>query len=317
MSNKVIPLRTGPQKTTRTSTDTISFSLEEMKRWNKPEFQREIKKTRRYYDAVETIKASGGVIPGVMTLGILEGTKDIYKIDGNHRTEAAKESGCETFFADVRYVYGSMEDFADEYSRLNEQISATKPDDRLRAAAVSNPRVNRLLALCKVVGFAKRNQPKLKISMSSILRAWNNASRSTPAARGKAASAIDIIRDISDEDFGHLCALLNHCEAAWGRDFEYASLWGQMNLTTVMWLYVQLVTTDPASPKIKRLSKEIFEKCLMSLSAEERYVTWLKGRNGGTHRGPCYMRVKEKFAKRIYEETGSKPNLPQPEWASR
>lgn len=314
MSSDVIPLRTKPQKTTRTRTDTISFTVEDIDKWKRPLFQREVKHTARFKDCAELIRTNDGVIPGMVTLGIENGTNDIYKVDGNHRTEAAKATGLGLFYADVRYVYGTMEDFAEEYSRLNEQISATRPDDRLRAAAVINPRINRLIATCKVVGFKAGKKPKLKISMSSVLRAWNNASRGTPATRGRAAAATDIIKAMSDADFQHLTNLLGHCERAWGRDEEYSNLWSQMNLTMVIWLYCRLVIEDPKSVKLKRLTSSLFENCLMELSVDLRYCEWLKGKNGGNHRNPCYAKVKERFAKRIKSDTGVKPNLPQPSW---
>jgi hypothetical protein len=316
MASDVIPLRTKPQKATSTRTDTISFTVDDIDKWKRPEFQREVKHTSRFKDCAELIKENDGVIPGIVTLGVENGTNDIYKVDGNHRTEAAKSTGLRNFYADVRYIYGTMEDFAEEYSRLNEQISTTKPDDRLRAAAVINPRINRLLALCKVVGFKATRKPKLKISMSSALRAWGNACKGTPATRGRAAAATDIIKNMSDGDFGHFENLLGHCERAWGRDEEYANLWGQMNLTMVMWLYCRLVVEDPRSAKLKRLTPGLFESCLMELTVDTNYSSWLRGRNGGDHRTPCYNRVKERFAKRIREETGTKPNLPQPDWAS-
>jgi hypothetical protein len=314
----VLALKTKAQRTTRTRVDTIAFTLEEMESWKRPSFQREITVTKKMKQAVEFITESGGVFPGVITLGVIDGTKEIYKIDCHHRCEAFKQTGCTTGYSDVRWLYGTMEDFADEYRRLNEQISPTRPDDRLRAAAVSNPQIEKLRSSCKVVAYGRRaaGERKISVSMSSVLRAWHNASRSIPAARGKAASAVEIVDQISDSDLNHLIKLIHLCESAWGRDLEYAALWGQMNLTMVMWLYTRMVVEKPASVKLKQLSPALFEKCLLSLSADARYVEWLRGRNGGTHRTPCYSRIKDNFARRLFQETGQRHNLPQPEWVT-
>ncbi len=314
----VIPLKTKSQKATGSSTDTIALDLDKVKSWKRPSFQRDIKRTKRFDECVEYIKANDGVLPGIITLGVLDGTGEVYKIDGNHRCECFVESGCKVGYADVRYVYGSMEDFAAEYSRLNEQISRTNPDDRLRAAAVGNHKIERLRSSCKVVSFSStKRRGKTSVSMSSLLRAWNNACRDTPAARGKAAAAVDIMEEMDNFTLDHLINLINACENSFGREGEYASLWGQLNMTTVMWLYVQMVMNKPTSAKLRQLTPQLFEKCLLSVSADEKYVDWLRGRNASIHRGPCYMKVKERFTSRLKEETGERYNLPQPEWASR
>lgn len=319
MVSIVTPIKTRAEKTTRTTTDTILFTAESIKKWKRPSFQRDIKRTVKFDELVSLFKTNGGVFPGVLTLGILDGDSsgDLYKIDGNHRCEAFEESGTREGVADVRYFRGTMEDFAEEWVRLNGQISATRPDDLLRAAATNNPKIGKLRSACRVIGFGVvKKRGRIGISMSSTLRAWNNAGHATPASRGKAASAILIIRDMSDSDLDSLIALINACESAWGRDPEYAALWGQMNLTMVMWIYNRIVARDPDSPKLKRLPMTIFEKCLMSLSADAKYVEWLRGRNGGVHRSPCYVRVKEMFVRRIREETGLRANLPTPEWVN-
>jgi hypothetical protein len=314
---EVIALRTKAQRTTKTRVDTIAFTLAELESWKKPKFQREIKFTKKMDEVVEDIRASGGVFPGIITLGVLDGTNDIYKIDGHHRCEAFKKSGCGTGYADVRWLYGSMEDFAEEYKLLNGCISRQHADDLLRADAIGNPKIERLRSECRVIAFAPRKTGKVSVSMSMVLRSWANARRGTPAARGKAASGIDIIQQIEDVELAHLTRFINLCESAWGRDQEYAQLWNQMNLTMCMWLYNRLVVEKPAPmSRLKQLTTALFEKCLMSLSADSKYVEWLRGRNGAVHRSPCYTRVKEHFAARLKEETGVKHNLPQPDWAA-
>jgi hypothetical protein len=315
MSN-VISLKTKPQRTTSTRVDTIAFTLKDVDSWKRPEFQRDIKPTKKMAEVVQYIKDNDGVLPGILTLGVLDGTREIYKIDGHHRCEAFRQSECPEGYADVRYLYGTMEDFSEEYEKLNGQINPTKADDRLRAQAIRNPKIERLRSQCKVIAFAPRKTGKVSISMSMVLRSWANARRGTPATRGKAASGVEIMTHMEDAELAHLIKFINLCESAWGRDQEYVQLWNQMNLTMCMWLYNRLVVDKPTSIKLKQLTPALFEKCLMSLSADARYMEWLRGRNNAVHRSPCYMRVKEHFASRLREETGIKHNLPQPDWAA-
>jgi hypothetical protein len=83
-----------------------------------------------------------------------------------------------------------------------------------------------------------------------------------------------------------------------------------------MWIYRRMVL-DQYSPKTPRLTKDLFRKCLMSLSADENYLDWLVGRSlGERDRSPAYNRIKAAFAKRIEIETGKKPLMPSPAWSS-
>jgi hypothetical protein len=61
----------------------------------------------------------------------------------------------------------------------------------------------------------------------------------------------------------------------------------------------------------------MYAKLLMSLSADSQYPDWLVGRNNAQRdMSPAYARIKSAFAKRLELETGKKPSLPQPAWAS-
>lgn len=46
MTATIIQLKTKPQKTTHTRVDTVSFTKEDIKKWKRPPFQRDIKQTK-------------------------------------------------------------------------------------------------------------------------------------------------------------------------------------------------------------------------------------------------------------------------------
>lgn len=88
-------------------------------------------------------------------------------------------------------------------------------------------------------------------------------------------------------------------------------------MTVCMWLYRRLVIT-PYSSSTKKLTKEMFSKCLMGVAADAHYAEWLVGRQlRDRDRSPAYQRVKALFAKRIELETGEKPRLPSPDWGGK
>jgi hypothetical protein len=83
-----------------------------------------------------------------------------------------------------------------------------------------------------------------------------------------------------------------------------------------MWFYRRVVRAT-WSAKIPQMQEEMFLKCLMSLSADTHYVDWLRGRKlGDRDRSPTWNKIKALFVQRIAEETGKRPLMPQPEWAS-
>ena len=102
---------------------------------------------------------------------------------------------------------------------------------------------------------------------------------------------------------------------AFGREVEYQRLWARLNLTLSIWMYKHLVLSQ-WSPKTPKLSKELFTRCLMSLSADSGYLDYLVGRSlGERDRSPAYGRMKGIFSRRIIQETGKRVMLPSPPWA--
>lgn len=128
-------------------------------------------------------------------------------------------------------------------------------------------------------------------------------------------SATELGKTLLDEESGRLCDFLILAHEGFGRDNEYARLWSSLNLILTMWMYRKLVLTQYSS-KSPRLSKELFKKCLMSLSADTTYVDWLLGRKMGERdRAPAYNRIKILFGRRLEAELHKKVMLPSPPWA--
>jgi hypothetical protein len=76
------------------------------------------------------------------------------------------------------------------------------------------------------------------------------------------------------------------------------------------------MVTGQYSAKTQKLPRELFQKCLASLCANEHYLDWLPGQNlSERSRAPAYNRIRTTFVERIFQETEKKPLFPKPEWA--
>lgn len=316
---KLVKPSTVAEKATRTTSDTLAVTPETVNAWKKPPFQRAFKNNEKVQEIAEEI-ADTEVIPGVLTLGVLNG--ETYLIDGQHRREAFLMSGLPKGYVDVRTAhYKSMAEMSKEFDRLNSSISKMKPDDRLRAMEFDSD--NYLAALrkaCPFVGYdnIRRGEGTPLLSMGTTIRCWNMSAKEVPISGGGASKGgiAEIAKRFSKEDSDLLSQFLNTAHSAWGTDREYHRLWGNLNLTICMWLYRRLVITG-YSAKSVRISLPMFQKCLIALSANESYVEWLHGRNSTDRtRAPAYKKVKDIFSRRINEETGNKPKLPQPKWSN-
>lgn len=304
---------TKPQKVTRTSVDTIMFTPESVNEWNAPPFQRPKKINQKVRDLVEELKENGGVLPGFIEIGILHDQK--FLLDGQHRIEAFRMSGLAEGYADVRYLYfDSLAEMGQEFENVNSRLVTLRPDDILRAREASSEAITLIRLKAPFVGYdqIRRGPSSPIVSMSALIRCW--AGSETDVPKSSTASAPALADELTVEDAQSCVDFLHLADRAWGRDPEYARLWGNLNLTLCMWLYRRLVIT-PYSPRTPRLTKDLFTKCLMSLSAATPYVEWLVGRQlSERDRSPAYSRIKREFAKRIEEETGKKALMPSPPW---
>jgi len=239
-----------------------------------------------------------------------------YIIDGQHRIHAFLLSGLKEGVADVRYLWATtMQEIHREFVELNSRLVTMRPDDFLRGLEDSIPALQEIRRKCPFIGYdmIRRNSSSgPMVSMSSALRAWRGSAMDTPSSAS--ISAVDLAEGMVDEETRAMIEFMNCCYAAFGRDVEYNRLWTALNLTLCAWLYRRLVITQ-YSPQTPRLTKELFIKCLMSMSADAQYQDWIIGRKlGERDRGPAYTRIRLIFIKRLEAELGKKVRMPQPTW---
>lgn len=313
---KIAPPQTKAEKVTRTTVDTILITPELVSSWLIPPFQRPLRVNEKVRQLAVKIAEDGGVMPGIMTLGILGRQK--FLLDGQHRREAFLMSGCKEGFVDVRlHHFENMADMGEEFVNLNSQLVRMRPDDIVRGLEESIPAVAYIRKECPFVGYdqIRRGTNAPLVSMSALLRCWNASSKEAPQAG--AAGVAHLAKELLEDDARQLVAFVKTVYAAWGRDPEYFRLWSNLNLTLCAWLYRRIVLSS-YSAKTKAISRELWTKCMMALSADHDYIDWLLGRNlNERDRSPCYNRIKATVARRLEQEagTGKKALLPAPPWA--
>lgn len=310
------------ERHTKTKMDTLRLTPESVGKWRKPPFQRTLIVNSKVREVVDTIKESGGVIPGILTLGVIG--QDTYLVDGQHRIEAYKISGLPEGFADVRmHWFEDVSQMAREFEELNSALVNWKPDDILRARESYMPSLQELRKLCPFIGYTmiRRSTGAPLISMSAVLRCWFGSETEVPMA-GAGKSARNAAERLTLDEARSLAAFLELPAAAWGRDAEFFKLWGNLTLCLTMWMYrrtvIQLYT-----PATTRLTRDQFRKGLSGLSADEKFLEFLVGRGlNDTSRAPTYNRIKTIFAGRLEDEFGGKTKtgatklrLPTPSWA--
>lgn len=309
--------QTPAEKVTRTVMDTIMVTPMIVSKWKAPPFQRPVKDTaRKVMELAKSLQQDGGVWPGVVTLGVLNG--ETYVIDGQHRRSAFLQSGLKEGYTDVRIHYMStVAEMGEEFVKLNSQLVRMGPDDILRGLEAALPAIQYIRKECHFVGYGqiRHGNPTSTplISMAVVIRCWTASKTEIPNTHG---SAQELALAFSIDDAHLLCGYLAIAKNAFGTDPQYYRLWSALNLMLTMWLYRRMVL-DPIPPgkRWTKLSKELFQKCLMSLSASPLYLDWLVGRQMAERdRGPAYVRIRELFSRRLREELGGNVKMPQPVW---
>lgn len=310
----------------KTKMETLLLSLDEVNQWRIPDFQRPLRVNDKVRALAETLKGVGGIMPGVITLGILPNSPVTYLVDGQHRAESFRLSGLMECIADVRTTFfASVADMAEEFVNLNSNIVNMRPDDLLRGLEATLPGLQKLRQGCPIVGYTgiRRGSTATKmLSMSATLRAWSISSNETPQHSG-GKSALQLAHDLDVIDAECLTAFLSVAHAAWGTETINFRLWGGLNLTMCMWLWRRLVVDrERGMKRYVVLTAEQFKQCLMSVSANVDFMDWLVGRAlNERDRTPCYSRLKIIFSQRLSQQvtitssTGKKIMLPQPAWA--
>lgn len=322
----VVPIKGAqqPPKSVQSRMDTLIITPGMVNAWKIPSWQRPVRINAKVQAAIERIKASE-TVEGVLTLGALKSDPaSLYIVDGQHRVEAFKLSDLPEAIADVRVcIFADMSEMSDEFVQLNSSLVKMRPDDILRGLESSVPALRTIRKTCEFVGYdqIRRGGQSPIVSMSALLRCWSAAGFETPAGSNSGLSAGGLAQSIDQASLQNLIAFLSTTHSAWGRDPEYYRLWGNLNLTICMWMWNRLVIDrDRSGPKrYAVLNIPEFKRCLMSVSADGDYLSWLPGRNlGDRDRSPCYSRLKSIFARRLAEEAkGKKPALPSPAWASK
>jgi len=319
---RIPKLQTVNEKKTKTTLEVMLVTPAQLEKWKSPPFQRPVRQNEKVKLLAEELKHDGGIWPGIVTLGILDG--ETYIIDGQHRKEAFQISGLkEGLINACIHYFQTMADMGEEFVKLNSQLVRMRPDDILRGLEESISGLKKIRMVCPFVGydFIRRNTSNAPVvGMSLIIRAWCGSSNEVPSPAHGGLSAAGMAQNMDEPEYDSLIQFLSMAHTAFGRDPQYSRLWGGLNLIISMWMYRRLVLNPPASPnsRTQQLTKDMFKKCLMSVSATEDYVDWLLGRNiGERDRAPAYARLKSIFAKRLAQEVGHKVSLPQPAWSSR
>lgn len=156
------------EKRTQTTVDTIGISPERVAKWKHPSGQRPLRENEKVRALAEQLKQDGGVIPGMLTLGVLN--NDYWIIDGQHRLHAFGLSGLKEGYADVRYLHAeSMADINREFVELNSYLVKMRPDDFLRGLEGTIPGLQKIRHACSFVGYdaIRRNENAPMVSMSA------------------------------------------------------------------------------------------------------------------------------------------------------
>lgn len=310
-----------PPKAVQSRMETIIVTPQMVNDWKIPPFQRPLRINSKVQSVTDHIRNTES-IDGVLTLGTVKPDPAIYIVDGQHRCEAFKLSGLSEAIADVRVCsFRTISEMAEEFVQLNSSLVRMRPDDILRGLEGVVPVVGTIRRACEFVGFdqIRRGSSSPVVSMSALLRCWHASAFETPAG-SNTMSAAGLAQALDEKSAQNLIAFLATAHAAWGRDPEYFRLWGNLNLTLCMWLWHKLVLDRDrfGSKRYAVLTIPQFKKCLMSVSADGDYISWLVGRNlGDRDRSPAYVKLKSIFSKRLREDGESKPMLPSPAWASK
>lgn len=303
--------------------ETKLFDRTEATNWVIPPFQRPLRVNPKVRALAEELKANGGFISGVLTLGKLKADKNTYLVDGQHRIEAFKISELPEAIADVRTcTFDSMVDMADEFVLLQSSLVKMRPDDVLRGLEGSTRALQIIRSTCNFVGYdqVRRNgQYSPVVGMSAALRAWSGTTFETPVSHRSGCTSAQLAKEIDDSEVANLCKFLHVAYGAWGHDVTYGRLWSALNMGLCMWMYRHLVMdTDRSTKRSIVMNTDQFKKCLQSVSAAGDYIDWLANRAlNDHHRAPCYRRLKTLFTVRLREDGVSEsPKFPSPAWAS-
>jgi len=312
---KLIKPHGDAERATQTTLDTIELTRKLVSVWKSPPFQRDVRVNAKVSGLVDEIKQSG-VLPGIVTLGVLEGV--IYIVDGQHRLHAFLLSELVVAYVDVRtHYFKTMGQMADEFVKLNSSLVRLRPDDILKGLEQSNEHLQRIRRKCPYVGYdsVRRGTHAPVVSMSMVVRAWFGSRTEVPALAFSSTAAVE---QLDETETGHLIDFLGLCFESWHRDPEYGKLWGALNVTLCAWLYRRVVIGAPGKGQSRsmKVTPEEFRRGLLALSAANEYLEYLVGRRiSDKDRSPAYNRLKLILQRRYQADKNIRLLLPSPAWA--
>jgi hypothetical protein len=297
--------------------DTMELTPKGVRAWKRPPFQRELRINDKVKKLVDNLIADGGVVPGIITLGHMDG--DIYLVDGQHRAEAFLLSELQVGYADVRICeFETMAEMSEQFVQLNSALVRMRTDDIIRGLEAINPLIASIRRKCPFIGYdgVRGAQARVLVSMAVAIRTWFGSTL-TPT-NGPAST--DAVKMLTEESVAALCKFMNVCFEAWGRDREHFRLWSTLNLGILMWLWRRIVLGEGSVPKGARRSVVLeggdFQRCLMGLAADPKYTDWLVGRSMCERdRSPCYARIREIFGRRLAIDGHKTAKFPQEDWS--
>jgi hypothetical protein len=325
---KIVRPASTAEKETSTHLDTWVVTPTDVNAWKDPPFQRALRANRKIKELIEYMKKEAEadrfgacIIPGIVTLGVLSTEpKDLYLLDGCHRRSAFLASGVKRGCVDIRMLFcENMGEMGVEYSNLNQPLVRHKPDDILRGFEWLYPSLKLVRDHCRFIGYDNirqgPNSPTL--AMTQAIKVWKGSAKNTPVRESGNSSHIGQLLESDPDDRDRMIEFYSLCFEAWGGDEPYRPMWHELNLILCAWLYrQQVISVDSPKAKVTKLDKDLFRKCLMSLSANTNYIDWVRGRyNRAQDRGPAYRRIKDTFVSRCREEIGKKVTVAQPGWA--
>lgn len=301
-------------RTVRSTMDTVLITKDGVEAWKLPPFQRPLRVNPKVLEVAEQIRLNGGIIPGVITIGVLNKTEK-YLLDGQHRIEAFKISGLPEGIADIRLCqFESMADMGEEFVELNSRLVVMKPDDILRGLEASTPALKKIRTSCPFIGYGnvRRNAKAPTVSMSLAIRCWISSGQDVPAG---SMSAREALERLDTDEVNRMIHFFSVVHEAWGNDAEYARCWSRLNVSVAAWLWRRCVIGQ-SSLKVTVLTPDQFKMGMMALTTDTTYLNWLVGRHFSERdRSPCYKRMKDIVTNRLKVELGHKIYLPSPPWA--
>lgn len=306
----------------RSKTELLILEPDIVNEWVIPEgVQRNLHVNKHVCNLRDELLSNGGVLTSIISLGRVAGDPRTFVVDGMHRLEAFKMAGIPELYVEVKTTdFDSMADLAKEFVKAQTPLVRMTPDDSLRAMANFTPALAAVKEKCSFVGYdnVRRKGGGTMLSMSAVIRTWTGSRGETPSLTSNGKSAQDMAHDLDEKEVENLCRFLNLAFAVWNVNPEYFGLWANLNMCMTMWLYRTLVIEKPSTAKrYLHVSEDHFQKCLMSVSANQLYIDWLKGRQMSERdRSPCYRHLRGIFSARLRDEIGPGKHikLPQPSW---